>query len=620
LKFEIHGRIFSLIPCLIVVTEGKMTPTIMGRATSCHLLLLVFWWSVHSLCCCQAQEDDTITTSAGTILRSVVVEAADPTVDDASNDASYYHHQAVPDDCTMVMAQSSIPNAGWGVYTLTERKQNEPLLSWPHPNKAAYGDVVMQIPDLQHASGAKKLLWEYLWDAFETGGQCEGLKVVSFVPGVGMLANGHVTQFNVLPSLQPMVDHAGGERRSSPGAGAFTYYHNFTWFVSGDMAPGDEILVNYGPTWFQERGLDSSVPLPPKPSRPSLFQLRQDGYCLDNLRPGLSTITHAGRGAFANRRIPQGTIVSPVPVLPLHRSSLKMIKQHKSGRWDESQQLIENYCYAHANFSSLVLCPYSDMVHLINHAAPASTNHTTAPTANVRLQWSTSHGPQYFDRPLELLQETSTRLLLELIATRDIDEGEEVLLDYGSDWSNAWNKHVQEWQAFEEAEENFVPSYVLNQQALSVVRTMVEQKTNPYPDNIFTSCYHKVSEQVFHTSQLDPQGKAKPVVVEWIHSQGIYEPLNLRPCIILDRRSTNRDTYTVRLMNRPGTAEPDLIPEAVIVTQVPRRAIRFSDKLYTTDQHLPKAFRHSIGLDVFPREWMDLTTSLTCRNDSNGNS
>jgi hypothetical protein len=578
-----------------------MTPPKMGRAASCHLLLLVFWWTGQSLCCCRAQDDDVATATAATS-RLVVIGPDDYHIlEDAAKEASYHHHHhhhhhAVPDDCTMVMAQSSIPNAGWGIYTLTERRKNEPLLWWPNPN-VAFGDVVLQIPDLQHPLDARKLLWEYLWDASETGGQNEGLKVVSFVPGVGMLANGHVTQFNVLPSLQPMIDNAGETTRSSPGTGAFTYYHNFTWFVSTDMVPGDEILVNYGPTWFQERGLDSSVPLPLHSSRPSLFQLRQEGYCLDNLRPGRSTISHAGRGAFAKRRIAQGLVVSPVPVLPLHRSSLKMTKQHQSGRWDETQQLLQNYCYGHSNFSSLVLCPYSDTVQLINHGETATSNHTTLTTANVRLQWSTLHGPQYFDRPLALLQETSTRLLLELIAIRDIEEGEEILLDYGSDWVSAWNKHVQEWQVFDE--NDYVASHFLNQQPLSIIRTVVEQNANPYPDNIFTSCYYKVTDHVFRTQQ------AEPLVMEWMQSQGLYEPGNLRPCIILERLDrANRDSYTVRLLNRLGTKESERIPEAVIITQVPRRAIRFSDKLYTTDQHLPKAFRHSIGLDVFPRQWM----------------
>ena len=50
--------------------------------------------------------------------------------------------------------------------------------------------------------------------------------------------------------------------------------------------------------------------------------------------------------------------------------------------------------------------------------------------------------------------------------------------------------------------------------------------------------------------------------------------------------------------------------EKQIVTHVPREAIRFSDKLYTTDQHLEYAFRHPIGMpdDIFPLQWKNLET------------
>lgn len=259
-------------------------------------------------------------------------------------------------ECTLVMAPSSIPNAGWGVYTLTDRKKNEPLLKYYDNNhfSAAYGDVVLQVPDLQHPLGASKMLWEYLWDATETGGQFEGLATtVSFIPGVAMLANGDVQHYNVLPSLQPDMDDAEVSGRStplSPGTGAFTYYHNYTWYISTDMVAGDEILVNYGLNWFRERGLDPVLP-PTKQRRthrPSLQMLQQESYCLDNMRPGSSTIPHAGRGAFAKRNLQMGTVVAPVPVLPISQASLQMVKLHHDGHLVETHQLLTNYCYGHS--------------------------------------------------------------------------------------------------------------------------------------------------------------------------------------------------------------------------------------------------------------------------------
>ena len=41
---------------------------------------------------------------------------------------------------------------------------------------------------------------------------------------------------------------------------------------------------------------------------------------------------------------------------------------------------------------------------------------------------------------------------------------------------------------------------------------------------------------------------------------------------------------------------------------VPREAICFMNKPYTSDQHIESAFRHTIHIpdDMFPRKWMDL--------------
>ena len=57
----------------------------------------------------------------------------------------------------------------------------------------------------------------------------------------------------------------------------------------------------------------------------SLEWLEEHGQCMDNIRDGISTIPHAGRGAFANRFIPQGGLVAPAPLIHLpNRAVLNM--------------------------------------------------------------------------------------------------------------------------------------------------------------------------------------------------------------------------------------------------------------------------------------------------------
>ena len=47
----------------------------------------------------------------------------------------------------------------------------------------------------------------------------------------------------------------------------------------------------------------------------SISWLEEHGRCVDNLRPGKSTIPDAGMGAFATRELPKGTIIAPIPLI-----------------------------------------------------------------------------------------------------------------------------------------------------------------------------------------------------------------------------------------------------------------------------------------------------------------
>lgn len=435
----------------------------------------------------------------------------------------------------------------------------------------------------QGALDSRRLIWEYIWGGDETGGQYEGQKVMSVVAGIGMLANGDSQHHNVLPH-KPTVDNAGLIRYASPGAGSITAYHNYSWYAQKDIPVCGEIFVNYGPDWFRERGfLDQSAPLKQKP----LTDLRESGYCLDNIVAGRSTIEHAGRGAFAARNLGEGSIVAPFPILHVSASSLEQMKQHESGRVVIQQQLLRNYCFGHSN-SSILLYPYAPIVNHINHDS----------NPNVELRWSKS-GVPLLSKPLAFFQDSSSHVLLELVALRPITEGEEIFLHYGAEWEHAWEKHVQEWKP---TDDEYQSSESLNR-ANPILKTEAEPRNNTYVDNVFTSCFYR------YTGQTETQ------TVEWKFTKGVYENRNLRPCSVIRREiAAGGKTllYTVRILNRPGLASNQRIPRGQqhIVTHIPREAIVYSDKLYTTDQHLETAFRKEMGLgDIFPIQWMDLAHS-----------
>ena len=493
---------------------------------------------------------------------------------------------AVPRDCRLVMAPES--DTSWGVFTLVDRpRRGSPLLP---------GDLVIQVTDLdQNPYVDEALLERYFWSAEETGGFYEGKHVVSAVPGVGMLARGSgSTRRNVLPFV-PSVDEAGLTRKSSPGAGAITHYHNFTFYVQTPMKAGDQVFWN-SQLWLEE---DAPSTEEPASNRRHVEWLRQNGYCLDSIRPGRSKIEHAGRGAFASRLLPPGSIVAPVPVLAIpDRRALDFSPRKKKDGLNK-QQLLLNYCFGHAE-SSVLLFPTGPGVNWINHGG--------GKYANVKLQWAQSTTPNA--SLTELSQKT---FLLELVALREIKPTEEILLDYGTDWIEAWIKHVQSWKPNDE--EPYVPSYVQDDVVRSL-RTTEELEQHSYPDNVFTSCFYRYSDNANDKTQTSSSSSDSTTTattsVRWQQTRGIFELQNLRPCKVLQRQTDPQlgTVYTVQIRNRLGLPSTERLSSSGtyhIVTHLPRRAIRFSDKRYTTDQHLEQAFRHEIRVadDLFPEQWKD---------------
>jgi hypothetical protein len=103
-----------------------------------------------------------------------------------------------------------------------------------------------------------------------------------------------------------------------------------------------------------------------------------EGQCMDNIKVGNSTNPDAGRGAFANRFIPEGGLVAPAPLV--HVGNYKAMKVFlpkdipgKPGKLEPDRdgpfnfQLLMNYCFGHGE-STLILCPYGLLTAFINHS------------------------------------------------------------------------------------------------------------------------------------------------------------------------------------------------------------------------------------------------------------
>ena len=342
----------------------------------------------------------------------------------------------------------------------------------------------------------------------------------------------------------------------------------------------------------------------------SLEWLQDNGRCIDNIQPGFSTLPQAGHGAFAVRDLAAGQLITTSPLHHLPNNDFvnmyKFEYDEEDDRWlrdmDEPSgyQLILNYCYGHED-TSMLLCPYGNGVNYLNH------NQTQA---NVRIRWavdfSLAHNEGALEKPVEDLDwDNKPQLGFDYVALRDIEEGEELFLDYGDSWEGDWLEHVDDFSeaaAKDEVGARYASGEYLNQQHADMpMRTIDEQIFDPYPDYLQTRCHP---------------------MLRWTAAQ--ETPYHWRtkdyghPCRVLARYlEDNEHWYTVQMEIRPEDDEDDDDDDDdetlkgvtwIERADVPRSGIHFFDKPGHTDMHLPNAFRHSLGIPdaMIPDVWRNL--------------
>mmetsp|Transcript_54754 Transcript_54754/g.163729 ORF Transcript_54754/g.163729 Transcript_54754/m.163729 type:complete len:1090 (-) Transcript_54754:154-3423(-) len=358
---------------------------------------------------------------------------------------------------------------------------------------------------------------------------------------------------------------------------------------------------------FQEKGTAmSSVP----DAIRSPEWLKKHGLCLDNIRPGRSNIRQAGRGAFATRFLPEGIVVAPAPAAHIHRRHLEIYEIDDDDIIEfDGHQLLLNYCYGHPN-SSMLLFPYSPVVNLINHPPRGAK-------PNVAVRWSSipTHNSQWLGKSVDrLMEEKYAGLVMEFVALRDIEEGEEVYVDYGPGWQKSWNGHAKRWEPYDDDADEYVSASALNAMG-GPLRTEEEQEEDPYPPNVQTICY--VSKQI---TTLDDRGPH-----EWIEEDRLVDYADYgQECVLLEREDyDNASSDSVRPLRdvyRARVKHWEYENMDLIVTDIPRSAVELVDRPYTRDQFLGNAFRHEIHVPrgMFPRAWLDLLEEEEEDSDGNG--
>ena len=327
----------------------------------------------------------------------------------------------------------------------------------------------------------------------------------------------------------------------------------------------------------------------------------KEHVCIDNIRSYPSTLPNAGRGAFSTRSIKEGDAITTTPLITIERDELMLWGDNKSGEQGSHElighQQLLNYCYGHRK-SSLLFFPYSPVLNFVNHGGPEKSN--------AEMRWSTysQHKSDWLTEPLDRMKTNlKTGLMFDLVATRNIKRGEEVLIDYGRDWEDRWQQHMEDWGSGTTTQDNSHnmtdyenASAVFELNRNSVVRTVEEQQSDPYPAYITTICTFNKPEggdcsggtgEVKCSTRWDPS----------------FDTSKSQLCEIISRRTIQgRDWYTASVNIFDEESGENMIEF------IARDAIHFIHKPYTKDQYANEAFRHEIGLplSMMPEQWLDL--------------
>ena len=505
--------------------------------------------------------------------------------------------------CRLWLGPSPIKNAeehgfGLGIFTgmaIRKGQTVESLYGGAEPLLPLYGSETI------YASWPP--LREYMWDEDnmpEVAIEYPIGLTALFIPGLASIAPCTSVNYNLeMAEVGKFGTGRGSVHSNNEGihrakhatVGSFAYRNNVTYVAVRDIVPGEELTVQ-----CSDDDYDGGAYY--------LSRYKQEDnavVCLDqNLIVKPSKIEGSvGQGLHAKRNLPSDQTIISSPLIPIHRKEMDISDEDVN-----TKQLMLNYCYGHPD-SDLLLLPYGPLFNYVNHS----------PTPNARIRWHEAvkdnsdlkrreqhHHLELFDISAEEVAETHGKsLLMDIVALRDISEGEEVTIDYGEAWRNAWDSHVADWEAASEEAHYMAAEDYNKQQQGTVIRTVQEQRHSPYPENMEAFCFYQVHN-------YDPTRELQ--TFSWDED---FEHNCFRPCVVLERyqkeiSSDNSFYYTIELLPQH---DERVIEHCVIgnnpyvVSDVPQEAIRVVDRPYTTDVFLLQAFRHEISVPqgMYPENW-----------------
>lgn len=322
--------------------------------------------------------------------------------------------------------------------------------------------------------------------------------------------------------------------------------------------------------------------------------------------------------------IAKGTLAMKVPFTvenSTHSTSPKGVpsqRQRHPRRANATKQILSNYCFGHVQ-SDLMLCP-TTQASLMNHAS-ADGKHPVGPKPNVGIQWSTTHptssssSSSSQDEPylLQSLESISTvdpndiftyqtKLVMEYVALRDIKAGEELLLDYSTQWQNAWKDHLDHGHS---SIANIDDAKSMSAKEMNDMGKTINSPDKAHPQPWAFLC------QIYPNVKVPPG--AEPGWEDFATNPAIDE--RTWPEKFLAWYSDNHvaSLYPCNVVQVKGRyADVEMLVKPLLLSTIGRRyrnvpldRIQYADSTYHSDMHLEWAFRQYLPIPdaIFPLHW-----------------
>ena len=169
---------------------------------------------------------------------------------------------------------------------------------------------------------------------------------------------------------------------------------------------------------------------------------------------------------------------------------------------------------------------------------------------------------------------------MEVVALRAIEPNEEIFIDYGPSWEEAWKRHVETWKPSVKDDGSFVPVSTMNEDVEKYLLTKAQLDNGAsYPhSNVRIGCY---VEAFWHKCEIIDKSEDKGKDGSALYSVKIRKWSSRG-----ELGSGDFDHYEFPI---DGGA-------SVVVNTLTKHHIKFFAGPYSADQHLEGAFRHHIGV------------------------